>query len=67
MGGIGSALKGYFKSDVLGETMVFAHSNSSPTIKVERIDEIDVYISFRNSENTEQLYHELIENIPQIK
>lgn len=47
--------------------MVFAHSNSSPTIKVERIDEIDVYISFRNSENTEQLYHELIENIPQIK
>ena len=63
-GGIGRALKGNFKSDTLGETLLFVQSGSSPTIKMERTDKKDVYISFRNSESTEQLYHELIANIP---
>jgi len=63
-GGIGGALKGNFKSDIIGETLIFAQSKSSPTIKIERIDKKDVYISLRNSESTEQLYYELIVNIP---
>ncbi len=63
-GGIGRALKGNFKSDTLGETILFVQSKSSPTIKIERTDKKDVYISFCNSETTEQLYRELIANIP---
>lgn len=63
-GGIGRALKGNFKSDTLGETLLFVQSKSSPTIKIERTDKRDVYISFCNSESTEQLYRELIANIP---
>lgn len=63
-GGIGGALKGNFKSDILGETLLFVQSNSSPIIKIGRTEKKDVYISLRNSESTEQLYHELTRNIP---
>ena len=63
-GGIGEALKGNFKSNTLGETVLFVQSKSSPTIMIERTDKSDVYISFRNSESTEQLYRELITSIP---
>jgi hypothetical protein len=66
-GGIGGALKGNFKSDTLGETLLFVQSKSSPTIKIERTDKKDVYISLHNSESTEQLYRELIANIPKNK
>lgn len=62
-GGMGRALKGDFKSDTLGETLLFVQTKSSPTIKIERTDKKDVYISLYNSESTEQLYRELIENI----
>jgi len=63
-GGIGGALKGNFKSDTLGETLLFVQSKSSPTIKIERTGKKDVYISLRNSEGTEQLYRELVVNVP---
>ncbi|ADY55273.1 hypothetical protein Sgly_0930 [Syntrophobotulus glycolicus DSM 8271] len=63
-GGIGETLKGNFKSDALGETLLFVQSRSSPTIKIERTDKKDIYISFRNSESTEQLYRELMAAIP---
>ncbi|WP_270568012.1 hypothetical protein [Clostridium beijerinckii] len=63
-GGIGETLKGNFKSDTLGETLLFVQSKSSPTIKIERTGKKDVYISLHNSESTEHLYRELIENIP---
>jgi len=63
-GGIGGALKGNFESDNLGETLLFVQSKSSPTIRIERIGKKDVYISFRNIENTDQLYSELISTIP---
>ncbi|NLU51658.1 MAG: hypothetical protein GXX10_02170 [Clostridiaceae bacterium] len=62
-GGIGGALKGNFKSDILGETLLFVQSKSSPIIKIERANKKDVYISLRNSESTKQLYCELIRNI----
>ncbi len=63
-GGIGEALKGNFKSDTLGETLLFVQSKSSPTIKIERTDKKDVYISSRDSISTEQLYRRLITTIP---
>jgi len=63
-GGIGGTLKGNFKSDDIGETLLFVQSKSSPTIKIERIGRKEVYVSFKNSESTEKLYHELIEKIP---
>ncbi|MEM5768635.1 MAG: hypothetical protein AAGU32_10175 [Bacillota bacterium] len=63
-GGIGEALKGNFKSSALGEILLFVQSKSSPTIKIERTGKKDVYISFRDSESTEQLYRELRAAIP---
>lgn len=65
-GGFGGVLKGNFKSDTIGEALLFVQSQSSPTIKIERANNKDVYISFKNSQSTEQLYHQLIENIPQL-
>lgn len=58
-GGMGETLKGNFESDDLGETLLFVQSETSPTIRIVRTDKKDVYISFHNSENTEQLYQEL--------
>ena len=60
-GGFGGTLKGNFKSQNLGETLLFVQAKVSPTIKIERIDKKDVYISYPNSEKTEQVYRELIE------
>ena len=63
-GGLGETLKGNFESDINGKTLLFVQSKTSPTIKIERIEKKDVYISLRNSTNTEQLYRELISAIP---
>lgn len=63
-GGFGGALKGNFKSDTLGEALLFVQTKSSPTIKIERSEKKDVYISFVNNESTEMLYRELIAAIP---
>jgi TRAP-type uncharacterized transport system substrate-binding protein len=63
-GGFGGTLKGNFKSQTLGEIILFVQSKSSPTIKIERIGKKDVYISLSNSDSTIQLYRELIANIP---
>jgi len=62
-GGFGESLKGNFTSDTLGDIILFVNSKSSPTIKIERIDQKDVYISFGNSESTEQLFRDLKDNI----
>lgn len=59
-GGFGETLKGNFKSGNLGEILLFVESRTSPTIKIERIDKKDVFMSLSNSESTEQLYQELI-------
>ena len=63
-GGIGEALKGNFKSDNLGETLLFVQSRSTPTLRIGRTNGKDIYISFRNGESTEALYHEMIASIP---
>ncbi|NYB75302.1 DUF3784 domain-containing protein [Sedimentibacter hydroxybenzoicus DSM 7310] len=62
-GGNGEALKGNFKSDNLGETLLFVQSKSTPTIRIERDGGKPVYISFRNGETTETLYHEMMSTI----
>ncbi|MDR0797193.1 MAG: hypothetical protein LBE70_00520 [Nitrososphaerota archaeon] len=58
-GGFGGTLKGHFKSDDLGETLLFVDSNSAPTIRIERNNEKDIYISFNNSEETVLLFNKL--------
>jgi|GEM_PF-218919 len=60
-GGFGDTLKGNFNSDALGETMLFVHANSSPTIKIERAGKKDIYISYNNAERTNQLYKALMQ------
>ena len=63
-GGFGETLKGNFESESNGNTLLFVQSKTPPTIKIERTDKKDVYISLRNSTTTEQLYHQLIVAIP---
>ena len=63
-GGFGETLKGNFESDINGKTLLFVQAKTPPTIKIERMDKKDVYISLRNSTNTEQLYRELMSAIP---
>jgi hypothetical protein len=60
-GGFGETLKGHFKSIGLGETLLFVRSKSSPTIRIKRNGAKDVYISFRNGEDTERVYREMEE------
>jgi len=52
-------LQGHFKSDTLGETLLFVRLNSSPTIRVERGNGKDVYLSFSSGEKTMTLFNEL--------
>jgi len=58
-GGIGDALKGHFRSERFGDIMLFVRVNSSPTIRIERGDAKDIFISYRNGEATRILYSEL--------
>ena len=58
-GGFGGALKGNFRSDKTGKTLLFVKSNSSPTLRIERNGTKDIYISFKSGEKTEILYREL--------
>jgi len=52
-------LQGHFKSDTLGETLLFVRLNSSPTIKIERNNDKDIYLNFSSSEKTIALFDEL--------
>jgi len=52
----GGALKGHFTSGLL-----FVQANMSPTIRIERINGSNIYISFSDSEQTRMLYGELIQ------
>ena len=61
-GGISETLKGHFKSDKIGDTLLFVQSKSSPTIRIERNGRSDIYISFHNTEKTKQLYNSLSRN-----
>lgn len=62
-GGFGDTLKGNFRSNIHGEALLFVKAKSTPTLRIERSSGKDVYISFKNSEDTEALYREMIEKI----
>jgi len=64
-GGFGDTLKGYFSSNDLGKFMLFVRANSSPTIRIQRYSDQDIYISQSDSEKTKELYEQLIEAVPQ--
>jgi hypothetical protein len=53
-------LKGHFRSDTLGETLLFVDAKTAPTIWIKRQGQEDVYISFRDSEKTQRLYQEMV-------
>jgi len=52
-------LQGHFKSDTLGETLLFVRLNSSPTLRIERDNGKDIYLSFSSGEKTIMLFNEL--------
>jgi hypothetical protein len=52
-------LQGHFKSNTLGETLLFIRLNSSPTLRIERDNGKDIYLNFSNSEKTIMLFNEL--------
>lgn len=65
--GFGKALKGNFKSDSLGDILLFVQENSSPTIMIDRKNNKDIYISFKNSNKTEGLYFELKQKLSHVE
>ncbi|MDR1993645.1 MAG: DUF3784 domain-containing protein [Nitrososphaerota archaeon] len=63
--GFGETVQGHFRSDSLGETLLFVHLNASPTIQIERNNGKDIYLSFRTSEKTQNLFNEINNAITQ--
>ena len=58
--GFGQARKGWFQSDELGSMLLFVQADTAPTIRLERRNQAyTIYISFRDSAETERLYREL--------
>jgi len=57
--GFGDTLKGYFISESSGRILLFVKSEAVPTIRIDRDNGEDVYISFRDGEKTRLLYQEL--------
>ena len=52
----GQALKGNFSSSTHGQQLLFVYSSSSPTIQISRTNGVDIFISFRSSEKTREIY-----------
>jgi len=59
--GFSDALKGHFNSADTGQTLLFVRAKTAPTIKIERTGKKDIYISFKDSAETERVYRELRE------
>jgi len=55
----GQALKGTFQSAEHGHQLLFVYSSSSPTIRIKLTGGVDVFISYRDGETTENVYHML--------
>jgi len=62
-GGLGDTRKGNFKSDYYGEMILFVASNSTPTICLEMGHNKDIFLSFRDSAKTIELYEIMFEAI----
>jgi len=55
----GQALKGTFQSLETGQQLLFVYSSSSPTIQISMTRGIDIFISFRDSETTRDVYQSI--------
>jgi hypothetical protein len=53
-------LKGHFRSDSLGDILLFVQADCAPTIRIARDGADDIYISFSDNAKTEALYRELL-------
>lgn len=60
--GFGSTAKGNFESEELGRTLLFVSLDSAPTIRIERKEAKDIYISFGDEEKTRELFELIVEN-----
>ena len=60
---LGQTYKGNFKSESLGEVLLFVQADSSPTLLIERTSGKDIYLSFSDSATTEQIYQSLLEHL----
>jgi len=65
-GGFDTARLGHFHSDALGDYLLYAKIDASPTIWIDRAGSAeDVYLSFEDSAKTEAVFAELAAVVPQ--
>lgn len=57
--GFDDVRKGSFKSEKLGNFVLFVHGDSMPTLKIERHSDAPIFISLKNEADTRALYKEL--------
>ena len=64
-GGVGTTLLGHFRSDALGDYLLYVESDAAPVIWIDRAGSAeDVYLSFRDSAKTQAVYAELAAVVP---
>ncbi len=64
-GGVGTTLLGHFRSDALGEYLLYVESDAAPVIWIDRAGSAeDVYLSFRDSTKTQAVFAELAAVVP---
>ncbi|HWQ97970.1 MAG TPA: hypothetical protein VN538_07765 [Clostridia bacterium] len=65
-GGFDTTRLGHFHSEVLGDYLLYAKTDASPTIWIDRAGSAeDVYLSFEDSAKTEAVFAELSAVVPQ--
>ena len=65
-GGFDTTRLGHFRSDALGDYLLYAKIDASPTIWIDRAGSAeDVYLSFEDSAKTEAVFAELAAVVPQ--
>lgn len=65
-GGFDTTRLGHFHSDALGDYLLYARIDASPTIWIDRAGSAeDVYLSFEDSAKTEAVFAELAAVVPQ--
>ena len=65
-GGFDTTRLGHFHSEALGDYLLYAKTDASPTIWIDRAGSAeDVYLSFEDSAKTEAVFAELSAVVPQ--
>jgi len=55
----GTVRKGHFKMDGIGKVKLFIMSNSGPYIRIQTVDRRTIFINFKNSEKTVDIYEKI--------